>query len=346
MIITLEKQCTTDQRAAIEAVARGAKLEVHPIIGVNETVLGLVGDFNGRYGDMFDHFQAMPGVASIQKISKPYKLAGRDMHPADTIVEVGGVKIGDGSLTHIAGPCAVESEVQIRSIALLVHDAGANVFRGGAFKPRTSPYSFSGLKEDGLRMLRDAGGEVGMPVVTEVMDTRDVPVVSRYADILQVGARNMKNFSLLQEVGQTGMPVMLKRGADATIEDLLMSAEHVLSRRRDREPRLILCERGVIGFDDETRNLTDMSAIPVLHRITHLPVVLDPSHATGVREYVGPMALAGVAAGADGIHIEVHNKPEEALCDGKQSLLPDQYAELIERMAAVHRAVRGVYPRG
>ncbi len=345
MIITLDKQCTDPQKEAIEAVAREAGLEVRPIVGVNETVLGLVGEFNGRYEDMLEHLQAMPGVAGVMKVTKPYKLAGRSFHPNDTIVEVGNVKIGDGSLMHIAGPCAVESEEQVRSIAHLVHDAGAHILRGGAYKPRTSPYSFDGLKEDGLKILRDIGAEVGMPTVTEVMDTRDVPIVSEHADMLQVGARNMKNFSLLQEVGQTGMPVLLKRGSDATIQDFLMSAEHVLSRRNGT-PNVVLCERGITGFDNETRNQIDMSSIPVLHRLTHLPVVIDPSHATGVREYVGPMALAGVAAGADGIHVEVHNKPEEALCDGKQSLLPDQYIELVGRMRTVHQAVRGVYARG
>ncbi|PIR48519.1 3-deoxy-7-phosphoheptulonate synthase [Candidatus Peregrinibacteria bacterium CG10_big_fil_rev_8_21_14_0_10_55_24] len=348
MIITLDpkldSRCAIARQEAIEAVACEHGLKVHPVYGANKTLLCIVGEFNGQYSTLLDNFQAMEGVESVHQVMEPYKLAGRTSHPDNTIVEVGSVCIGNGSLTHIAGPCAVESEQQIRDIAHAVHNAGGHILRGGAFKPRTSPYSFQGLGEDGLKMLRDAGEEVGMPTVTEVLDTRDVPLVAEHADMLQIGARNMQNFGLLKEVGETGMPVLLKRGMSARIVDLLMSAEYVLSRRNGTS-NVVLCERGVTGFDTQTRNQIDMSAIPVLHNLTHLPVVLDPSHAVGVREYIPSMALAGVAAGADGVHVEVHTHPEQAFSDGKQSLIPEQYAQLVERMGVIHSAVRDLYVR-
>jgi 3-deoxy-7-phosphoheptulonate synthase len=262
----------------------------------------------------------------------PYKLASREAHPQPSIVEVRGVKIGGGHLAMIAGPCAVEDADRMESIAAAVRSAGANILRGGAFKPRTSPYAFQGLGEEGLKILRDTGDRQGMPVVTEVMDPRLVELVDRYADMLQLGARNMQNFVLLTEVGRTQKPVLLKRGMSATIEDLLMSAEYILSQGN---PNVVLCERGVRGFDKATRNLFDVAAVPAVQNASHLPIIVDPSHATGRPDLIPACALAGIAAGADGVHVEVHDCPEQAKSDGQQALLPSQYAELVQQIRAL-----------
>ena len=243
-----------------------------------------------------------------------------------------GVKIGGGHLAMIAGPCAIETRERLDEIAGAIRAAGANILRGGAFKPRTSPYAFQGLGVEGLRILREVGDKHGMPVVTEVMDPRQIEMVDQFADMIQIGARNMQNFSLLTEVGKTNKPVLLKRGMSSTIKDLLMSAEYVLSQGNSQ---VVLCERGIKSFDNETRNLYDVSAVPACHRLSHLPIIVDPSHATGRPDLIPPCALAGVAAGADGVHIEVHDCPEEALSDGPQALLPSQYAEVAKQIRAV-----------
>jgi 3-deoxy-7-phosphoheptulonate synthase len=271
-------------------------------------------------------------VADVMPVLPPYKLASREAHPQSSIIDVGGVKVGGGHLAMIAGPCAVEGKERMQTIAAAVREAGANIFRGGAFKPRTSPYSFQGAGEDGLKILREVGDQFGMPVVTEVMDPRRVELVDRYADMFQIGARNMQNFVLLTEVGQSRKPVLLKRGMSATTEDLLMSAEYILSHGN---PNVVLCERGVKGFDPATRNVFDVAAVPLIKGLSHLPIIVDPSHATGRPDLIPWCALAGVAAGADGVHIEVHDCPEEAKSDGPQALLPKQYAELAAQIRSL-----------
>jgi 3-deoxy-7-phosphoheptulonate synthase len=275
-------------------------------------------------------------VENVVAILKPFKLASREFHPADSTIEVKGVRIGGGHLAMIAGPCAIEGEERLLAIAEAVRDAGANILRGGAFKPRTSPYSFQGLGEDGLKMLRAAGDRFGMPTVTEVMDPRQVDLVERYADMLQIGARNMQNFDLLKEVGRTRKPVLLKRGMAATVKDFLMSAEYILAQGN---LKVILCERGVRTFEDSTRNMLDLAAVPNVKGQSHLPIIVDPTHATGRPDLVPAMALAAVAAGADGVHIEVHNCPEQALSDGPQALLPAQYAAVMEQIRQVAEVV-------
>jgi 3-deoxy-7-phosphoheptulonate synthase len=270
--------------------------------------------------------QAIPGVEQVLPILKPFKLSSREFHREDSVVRVGNVAVGGGRLGMIAGPCAVESYEVLDAIAGHVKAAGANILRGGAFKPRTSPYSFQGLGEAGLKILREVGDKHDMPVVTEVMDPRQVDVVERHADMFQIGARNMQNFDLLKEVGQTRKPVLLKRGMSATVKDLLMSAEYILS---EGNPGVVLCERGVRSFEDSTRNMLDMSAVPNVKGQSHLPIIVDPSHATGRPDLIPAMARAAVAAGADGVHVEVHTCPEKALSDGPQALLPKQYAALM-----------------
>jgi len=273
--------------------------------------------------------KAIPWVQDVIPVLPPYKLASREAHPLPSVVDVSGVKVGGGHLAMIAGPCAVEEPERMRAIAKAVKDAGANIFRGGAYKPRTSPYAFQGLGEEGLRILREVGDEFNLPVVTEVTDPRCVDVVAEYADMIQVGARNMQNFVLLTEVGRTRRPVLLKRGMSATANDLLMSAEYILSQGNSQ---VVLCERGVKGFDNATRNLYDVASVAVVKGLSHLPMIVDPSHATGRPELIPPCALAGIAVGADGVHIEVHDCPEKAKSDGPQALRPHQYAELAEQI--------------
>jgi len=322
MIIILKSEVSDDQIHRILEKVEGLGLRAHLSRGTYRTVIGLIGDESTI---QVERLESIPGVAHVVPVMPPYKLASLEAHPQPTIVDVGGVKIGGGYLGMIAGPCAVESHERLDEIARKVLAAGANILRGGAFKPRTSPYAFQGLGEEGLRMLRDVGHEHGLPVVTEVMDPRRVELVARYADMLQIGARNMQNFVLLTEVGATDKPVLLKRGMNATIQDLLMSAEYILS---EGNSQVVLCERGVKGFDPITRNLFDVAAVPAVKSLTHLPIIVDPSHATGRPDLIPPCALAGISAGADGVHIEVHSCPEEALSDGPQALLPEQYAEV------------------
>ncbi len=326
MIIVLKSDVTESQIEHVVERLTTLGFPAHLSRGTYRTIVGVIGDEAKLQAEPL---AAIPGVAEVVPILPPYKLSSAEAHPEPSVVDVRGVKIGGGYVALIAGPCAIESYEQMDVIAGQVRKAGANILRGGAFKPRTSPYAFQGLAEEGLKMLREIGDKHGMPVVTEVMDPRRVEVVAEYADMLQIGARNMQNFSLLTEVGQTQKPVLLKRGMSATIQDLLMSAEYVLSQGNSQ---VVLCERGVKGFDDVTRNLYDVAAVPAVRARSHLPIIVDPSHATGRPNLIPPCALAGLAAGADGVHIEVHHCPEKALSDGPQALLPDQYAELADQM--------------
>ncbi|HEX8202249.1 MAG TPA: 3-deoxy-7-phosphoheptulonate synthase [Isosphaeraceae bacterium] len=294
--------------------------------GVSRTIIGVIGDEEKLNAESL---RAIEGVESVVPILKPFKLASREFRPADSVFDVKGVRIGGGHLAMIAGPCAIESEAVLVEIAAAVREAGANILRGGAFKPRTSPYSFQGLGEDGLKILKATGAQFGMPTVTEVMDPRQVDLVERYADMFQIGARNMQNFDLLKEVGRTRKPVLLKRGMSATVRDLLMSAEYVLAQGN---PQVILCERGVRSFEDSTRNMMDISSVPNAKGQSHLPMIVDPSHATGRPDLIPAMARAGLAAGCDGVHVEVHSCPEKALSDGPQALLPRQFAALMDEL--------------
>lgn len=326
MIIVLKPHPSPEQIAHVLERIEELGFTPHLSQGVQRTIIGVIGDEEKLSAEPL---QAIDGVESVLPILKPFKLASREFHAADSCFEVKGIKIGGGHLAIIAGPCAIEGEAILNEIADAVHRAGANILRGGAFKPRTSPYSFQGLGEDGLKMLQAAGERLNMPVVTEVMDPRQVELVDRYTDLFQIGARNMQNFDLLKEVGKTRRPVLLKRGMSATVKDLLMSAEYVLSQGNKQ---VILCERGVRSFEDSTRNMLDLSAIPNAQGQSHLPIIADPSHATGRRDLIPAMTLAAIAAGADGVHVEVHSCPEKALSDGPQALLPDQFARLMDQI--------------
>ncbi len=326
VIIVLKSGATESQIEHVVDRLTSLGFQAHLSRGTYRTIIGVIGDESKLQSTPL---AAIPGVAEVVPILPPYKLSSVEAHPEPSVVDVCGVKIGGGHVALIAGPCAIESREQMDVIAGHIRQAGANILRGGAFKPRTSPYAFQGMAEDGLKLLREMGDKHGMPVVTEVMDPRRVELVVEYADMLQIGARNMQNFSLLTEVGQARKPVLLKRGMSATIQDLLMSAEYILSQGNSQ---VVLCERGVKGFDDITRNLYDVAAVPAVRALSHLPIIVDPSHATGRPHLIPPCALAGLAAGADGVHIEVHHCPEKALSDGAQALLPEQYAELAGQM--------------
>lgn len=323
MIIVLKPNSTPDVVSHVLERIEELGLTPHLSQGVARTVIGVIGDESKLQAEPLE---AIPGVEKVVPILKPFKLASREFHPEDSVFDVKGVKIGGGHLAMIAGPCAIEGEELLYETAVKVRDAGANILRGGAFKPRTSPYSFQGLGEEGLRILRRVGDSLNMPVVTEVMDPRQVELVAKYADMFQIGARNMQNFDLLKEVGKVKLPVLIKRGMSATVKDLLMSAEYILAQG-NRE--VILCERGIRTFEDSTRNTLDLSMVPNAKCLSHLPIVVDPSHATGRPELIPAMARASVAAGADGVHVEVHTCPEKAFSDGPQALLPDQYARLM-----------------
>lgn len=333
MIIVLRPDSTSEQIDHV--LQRIAELGLKPHLSRGElrTIIGVIGDENKLQAEPL---QAIPGVEQVLPILKPFKLASREFHRPDSVIAVGKVKISGGAMAQIAGPCAIENAPVLDEIAGHVKKAGANILRGGAFKPRTSPYSFQGLGEEGLKILRDVGAKHDMPVVTEVMDPRQIPLVDRYADMFQIGARNMQNFDLLKEIGQTSRAVLIKRGMSATVKDLLMSAEYVLA---EGNPNVVLCERGIRSFEDSTRNMLDMSAVPNVKGMSHLPIIVDPSHATGRPDLIPSMACAAVAAGADGVHIEVHSCPEKALSDGPQALLPRQYAELMERVRRLAEVV-------
>ncbi|MBM3167164.1 MAG: 3-deoxy-7-phosphoheptulonate synthase [Chloroflexi bacterium] len=333
MIVVMRVGATDQQINAVMERIRAAGLKEHLSHGVERTIIGVLGQI---YPELKDTLEVLPGVDEVIRVSKPYKLSSREFHPEDTRVKVGGVTIGGEDVVVIAGPCAVESEKQLFETAHAVRAAGATVLRGGAFKPSTSPYSFRGLGERGLELLAQMKAETGLPVITEVMTVADVDLVARYADILQIGARNMQNFFLLEEAGKAGKPVMLKRGLSATIEEWLLAAEYILAQGNKE---LILCERGIRTFESYTRNTMDISAIPVIEKVSHLPIIADPSHGTGKWHLVTPMALAAVAAGADGIMVEVHPNPDSALKDGAQSLNFDNFRKLMKLLAPVAAAV-------
>jgi len=304
--------------------------------GVERKVLAVLGEVNLDKADLVDHFNAMPGVTSCQLISNPWKLASRTYHPEDTIVEVGEARFGGGFASVIAGPCSVEDLDQMRASARAAKAAGARALRGGAFKPRTSPYSFQGLGEEGLKMLAQVRDEIGLPIVTEVLSEEEVALVDRYADVLQIGARNVQNYALLKAVGMLRKPVLLKRGFGTKIKDFVMSAEYLMA---GGNLNVILCERGITTFEDSCRNTTDINAVPVLKKLTHLPVILDPSHATGKSEYVPSIARAGLAAGCDGLMIEMHPDPAHAASDGAQSLNPEAFLSLMTQLHRIADAV-------
>ena len=329
MIVILKKTAERQQVELFENWLRSMGLELHKSVGENHTIIGLVGDTSRV--DM-ESILALDIVETVKRIQEPYKNANRKFHEEDTVITLAnGAQIGGGRFLVMAGPCSVETEEQIISVAQSVKAAGAQVLRGGAFKPRTSPYAFQGLHEEGIRLLLKAREATGLPIVTEIMDAKHLPLFEDI-DMIQVGARNMQNFELLKELGKLRKPVLVKRGMANTLQELLMSAEYVMAGGNEQ---VILCERGIRTFETATRNTMDLSVIPVLHQLTHLPVVVDPSHATGRWELVAPMALAATASGADGLMIEVHNDPEHALCDGPQSLRPDRFAGMMEKVWAI-----------
>jgi 3-deoxy-7-phosphoheptulonate synthase len=333
MIIVLKPHATREH--AEELMGRIAALGLRPLYmpGQERVVLGALGDERALESL---HLDSDPLVESVKPILAPYKLVGREIHPHDTIVELGGTQVGGGRFTVIAGPCAVESLEQMRSTATAVKAGGAHALRGGAYKPRTSPYSFQGLGQEGLAILKQVAGETGLPAVTEVVDVGDVELVERFAQAFQCGARNMQNFRLLQALGRSRKPVILKRGMAARLDDLLLAAEYILA---EGNPNVILCERGITTFETATRNTLDLNAIPVIKQRSHLPVLVDPSHGTGLRELVSPMAKAALACGADGILVEVHCDPPNALSDGRQSLFPEEFAAMMRELRPIADAV-------
>ncbi|MBR4305055.1 MAG: 3-deoxy-7-phosphoheptulonate synthase [Clostridia bacterium] len=328
MVVILKKNPDQTQLNNLVSWLSGKGIDVHTTVGATQTILGLVGDTTHLDIDLIS---ALDIVEAIRRVQEPYKNANRKFHPQDTVIKVGNTQIGGGSLTLIAGPCSVESEEQICDIAQKVKASGANLLRGGAFKPRTSPYSFQGMREEGLRLLSLAKKLTGLPIVTEIMDISQLPLFDD-VDIIQVGARNMQNFELLKALGATQKPILLKRGLSSTYEELLMSAEYIMAGGNDQ---VILCERGIRTFESYTRNTLDISAVPVLKQLSHLPVVIDPSHSAGKNELVDPLSCAAVAAGADGLIIEVHNDPPHALCDGPQSIRPEAFDKLAAKLSRV-----------
>lgn len=332
MIAILKNGTTDEQTAHLVSWLKQMNLDVHISKGAEMTVLGLIGDTSRVDMELLGSLEI---VSSVKRVSEPFKQANRKFHPNDSIIQIGNEKIGGGNFAMIAGPCSVESEEQIIQVAQAVKEAGANILRGGAFKPRTSPYAFQGMKEAGIRLLLKAKEATGLPIVTEIMNISALDLFTD-VDIIQVGARNMQNFDLLKELGKTDKPILLKRGLANTLQELLMSAEYIMSEGNEN---VILCERGIRTFETYTRNTLDLSAVSVLHELSHLPVVVDPSHATGKSRLVPPMALAATAAGADGIMVEVHNNPSCALCDGAQSLTPAQFDDLSHRIRKVREAI-------
>ena len=326
MIVVMSTNASTQDISEVIARIRSMGYDVHLSEGKERTIIGVIG--RGRPIDR-EQLGLMSGVQNVMPVSHPYKIASREFHPDDTLIPLNGIKVGSPDLAIIAGPCAVENRTQIIEMAHAVREAGATALRGGAFKPRTSPYSFQGLGEEGLRYLAEAREATGLPIVTEVMDPALVPLVCEYADVLQIGARNMQNYALLHAVGESQHPVLLKRGMSNTIEELLMAAEYILSHGN---MRVMLCERGIRTFETYTRNTFDLNAIPVLKHISHLPVIADPSHAVGKWEYVESVAMGAVAAGADGVILEVHLQPELAQSDGQQSLKPERFAALVTKL--------------
>lgn len=332
MIAIVREGISTEGLEELCGYLKSQNVQPHVIVGEKQTVIGLIGDTTSIDIHLLE---SMDQVAAVRRVSEPFKKANRKFHPDDTVVEAGGVKFGGGNFGVMAGPCSVESEEQCMTIAEAVKKAGATVFRGGAFKPRTSPYAFQGMGEEGLAILSKVKREFGMPVVSEIMDARDLPLFDD-VDILQVGARNMQNFTLLKELGKTDKPILLKRGLAATIDELLMAAEYIMAGGNER---IMLCERGIRSYDTRTRNVFDVSAIPVLRSLTHLPIISDPSHATGYAHLVAPAAYAATAAGTDGLEVEVHHDPAHAASDGSQALLPEQFDEMMRRLPLIRSAV-------
>ncbi len=333
MIIVMRAGASREEIDNVVVRVERDGFKAHLSAGAERTIIGLIGDDRPLDKQLYE---VLPGVEKAMAVLKPFKLASREFSAADTLVTVKGVSIGGTQVVLMAGPCAVESRGQLLETAHAVKAAGAQMLRGGAFKPRSSPYSFQGLGEDALKILAEAREQTGLPVITEIMTPEHLPLVCDYVDMLQIGARNMQNYELLKGVGRTTLPVLLKRGLMATMEELLMSAEYILAAGNRQ---VVLCERGIRTFEKYTRNTTDINAIPVLKHLTHLPVMLDPSHGVGATRYVLPVARAGIAAGADGLLVEVHCNPEEALSDGGQSLRPDQYSELVRQVRVIARAV-------
>lgn len=336
MVVILKNNATDEQIKNVIKHLEDYGFKIHESKGVQKTILGAIGVKPG-----FDirKIKILDGVSDVYRVTAPYKLASRNFKEDNTIIKINDVEIGGSEIILMAGPCSIESEDQIFRLAKVVAESGSKILRGGAFKPRTSPYSFQGMGEEGLRLMRAAADEYGLLMITEVMQIDQIPLIGKYTDIYQVGARNMQNFSLLKELGNTEKAVMIKRGLAAKIEDWLMSAEYVLANGNSQ---VMLCERGIRTFETYTRNTFDLSAIPVVHQRSHLPVVADPSHATGLRDQVAPMARAAVAAGADALMIEIHDKPEEALSDGPQALLPKDYIELVQELKVIAQAIKRV----
>lgn len=333
MIIIMRNNATKTEIEAIEKRLADFGFKTHPIYGEMKTVIGAIGD---KRRLSMNQLLMMSGVENIVPIMRPYKLAGRELQKESSVISVGNTAIGAKKLAIFAGPCAIESEEQFLLIAESAKASGATILRGGAFKPRSSPYSFAGLEEEGLKIMRTAGDKTDMPICTEVLDTRDVELVASYADMLQIGARNMQNFKLLREVGKTNKPILLKRGLSSTIEEWLMAAEYIMSEGNEN---VVLCERGIRTFEPATRNTFDLSAIPVTKELSHLPIIADPSHAAGTFKYVNALAKGAVAAGADGLMIEVHNSPETAMSDGEQSLTPAHFDDLMNELRPIAEAV-------
>ena len=332
MIVVMKPGVTKESRDQLIHWLKNLGLDIHISEGAYQTVLGLVGDTTKVDMDLVSSLEI---VDSVKRVTEPFKCCHRKFHPEDTVVEIGDVKVGKGHFCMIAGPCSVESEEQIVAVAKAGGASGAGMRRGGACKPRTAPEDFDGLRATGLELLKIARAETGLPIVSEIMSTEALPLFED-VDVLQVGARNMQNFDLLRELGKTNKPILLKRGLANTLKELLMSAEYIMASGNER---VILCERGIRTFDDYTRNTLDLAAVPMLHELTHLPVIVDPSHATGVNRLVPPMAMAAAACGADGLIIEVHNDPIHALCDGAQSLRPEQYEEVAEKVREIRRVI-------
>ncbi len=334
MIAVLKHNATPQQQENLINWLKGMNIGVHVSEGEYQTVLGLIGDTSKIDIDLLEGLDV---IERVTRITEPYKKANRKFHPDDSVIDVGGVKIGGGNFAIIAGPCSVESEEQIIEVAKRVKAGGATLLRGGAFKPRTSPYDFQGLKAEGIELLLKAKKETGLPIVTEIMNAAHLPLFEE-VDLIQVGARNMQNFELLKELGKTDKPILLKRGLANTIKEWLMSAEYIMAGGNEK---VILCERGIRTYESYTRNTLDISAVPALHEITHLPVIVDPSHACGIARMVSPMACAAAACGSDGLMIEVHNNPKLALCDGAQSLTPDQFDDVAMKVRQILDVVKG-----
>lgn len=329
MMIIMKSNATPQQVENVIASVKEAGLNVHLSQGVEATIIGAIGE---THNIPTERFESLDGVDVVQRITQPYKLASRQFHPENTILPIDGFTVGGEEIAIIAGPCSVESRSQIIETAIAVKEAGASALRGGVFKPRTSPYSFQGLGEEGLELLAEAREKTGLPIVVEIMSQVQLDLMVKYVDVLQVGARNMQNFNLLRAIGESRTAVLLKRGLSATVEELLMSAEYILA---GGNTRVMLCERGIRTFETSTRNTTDINAIPVLKNQTHLPVILDPSHSTGLSDYVAAIARAGIAAGADGLIVEVHPDPAKAVSDGKQSLKPEKFAEMVKQVGQI-----------